>query len=152
MQTTTQILYQEPKLLNFWPSNVKEPLFIVTEILYQKETLSILTDFLPATLVPAKFTALCRLKTPFDDLIEIICKKEKEKIINEILQEERDLLRSEKKRKWGKRTRRPFRGVIDGINPTFREKLELAKKVVERLGMPEVGKKKLIVDGNQPMI
>lgn len=142
MQTTTQILYQEPNLLNFWPSNVKELLFIVTEILYQKETLSILTGFLPATLVPAKFTALCRLKTPFNDLIEIICKKEEEKIINEILQKERDLLRSEKKRKWGKRTRRPFRGVIDGINPTFREKLELAKKVVERLGTPEVSKKR----------
>ncbi len=92
MQTTTQILYQEPKLLNFWPSNVERPLFIVNEILNQKETFSILTDFLPCTLVPAKFIALCRLKIPFEDFIKDVCRREEERAINEFVQEERALL------------------------------------------------------------
>jgi len=142
MQTTTQAIYQEPKLINLWPGNEKRPLFIINKILNSRETISILTNFLPNTSVPGKFLALCTLKTSFDDLVEIICKKEEGKVINEAIQEERALLRSEKKRPWGKRTRRPFRGIIDSVKPTFKEKLELSKKVVEQLGLPELHKKR----------
>jgi len=88
MQTTTQAIYQERKLINLWSDNEKRPLFIVNKILNPRETISILTIFLPNTSVPGKFLALCTLKTSFDDLVEIICKKEDGKIINEAIQKE----------------------------------------------------------------
>ncbi|MDI6642089.1 MAG: hypothetical protein QME68_07250 [Elusimicrobiota bacterium] len=110
-------------------------------ILNHKEVFSILTCFLPTTLVPSTFVALCKLKTPPEKFVEKLCRNEENKIINQILQEERALLRNEKKRPWSIRTRRPFRGVVDAVNPTFKQKLELAVKVVKILGLPKIEEK-----------
>jgi len=95
---TTETVYQQPKILDFCITSKKtdkdKPLFGVNRILTPKETFSIVTCFLPSTLVPGKFIALSK-------------------------------------------TRRPFRGIIDSVKPTFRERLELAKNVVKRLGLPK---------------
>lgn len=150
---TTQAVYQQPQILDFRNTSEKRPLFIVNKILNQKKTLSILTSFIPGTLAPSKFIALSKLKLPFEDTVKEICREEEDRIIDQFVNEERALLRDEKKRPWGNRTRRPFRGIIDTVKPTFNEILELAGKVVEKLGMPKIEiQKKTTVDENQPTI
>ena len=150
---TTQTVYQQPQILDFRNTGGKRPLFIVNKVLNQKKTFSILTNFLPSTLAPSKFIALSKLKAPFEDIVREVCRREEDRIIDEIVREERALLRDEKKRPWGNRTRRPFRGMIDTVKPTFREILELAGKVVEKIGMPKIEtQKKQTVDENQAMI
>jgi len=138
---TTETVYQQPKILDFCITRIKtdkdKPLFGVNRILNPKETFSIVTCFLPSTLVPGKFIALSKLKTSFEESVEEICRMEEERAIDEFVNEERSLLRDERKRPWGSRTRRPFRGIIDSVKPTFRERLELAKNVVKRLGLPK---------------
>lgn len=134
---TTQAVYQQPEILDFRNTDGKRPLFIVNKILNQRKTFSILTSFLPGTLAPNKFIALSKLKASFEDVMREVCRREEERIIDESVKEERALLRDEKKRPWGNRTRRPFRGVIDTVKPTFSEILELAGKVVEKLGLPK---------------
>ncbi len=150
---TTQAVYQQPQILDFRNTDEKRPLFIVNKILTQKKTFSILTSFLPSTLAPNKFIVLSKLKASFEDVVREVCSREEERIIDESVKEERTLLRDEKKRPWGNRTRRPFRGIIDTIKPTFSELLELAGKVVGKLGMPEIEiQKKQTVDENQHTI
>ncbi len=134
---TTQAVYQQPQILDFRNASEKKPLFIVNKILNQKKTFSILTSFIPGTLAPSKFIALSKLKLPFEDVVREICRGEEDRIIDEFVNEERALLRDEKKRPWGNRTRRPFRGIIDTVKPTFSEILELAGNVVEKLGLPK---------------
>ncbi len=151
---TTQAIYQQPQLLDFRNTDGKRSLFIVSKILNQKKTFSILTSFLPSTLAPNKFIALSKLKASFEDIVREVCRREEKRIIDESVKEERALLRDERKRPWGSRTRRPFRGIIDTVKPTFSEILELAGKVVEKLGLPktDIHKKKLTVDEKQPTI
>ncbi len=134
---TTQSVYQQPQILDFRSTDGKRPLFIVNKILNQKKTFSILTSFLPSTLAPNKFIALSKLKISFEDVMREVCRREEERIIDESIKEERALLRDERKRPWGSRTRRPFRGMIDTVKPTFSEILELARKVFEKLGLPK---------------
>lgn len=134
---TTQAVYQQPQILDFRKTDGKRPLFIVNKILNQQKTFSILTSFLPGTLAPNKFIAICKLKTPFEDIVREVCRREEGRIIDQFVNEERALLRDEKKRPWGNRTRRPFRGMIDTVKPTFSEILELAGKVVEKLHLPK---------------
>ncbi|KCZ72939.1 hypothetical protein ANME2D_00935, partial [Candidatus Methanoperedens nitroreducens] len=57
-------------------------------------------------------------------------------MIQEIAREERNSLRNEKKRPWSIKTRRPFRGIIDRVEITFRESIELAEKVAKEFGSP----------------
>lgn len=150
---TTQAVHQQQQILDFRNTDGKRPLFIVNKILNQKKTFSILTNFLPSTLAPNKFIALSKLKASFEDVVREVCRREEERIIDESVKEERALLRDERKRPWGSRTRRPFRGMIDTVKPTFSEILELARKVVEKLGLPKTEiQKKLTVDEKQPMI
>lgn len=150
---TTQTVYQQPHILDFRSTDGRRPIFVVNRILSQKKAFSILTSFLPYTLAPGKFIALSKLKGSFEEAIREVCRREEERIINESVKEERALLRDERKRPWGSRTRRPFRGIIDTIKPTFSEILELAGKVVEKLGLPKTAvEKKLTVDENQPTI
>jgi hypothetical protein len=150
---TTQAVYQQPQILDFRNTDGKRPLFIVNKILNQKKTFSILTSFIPGTLAPSKFIALSKLKLPFEDALREVCRREEDRIIDQFVNEERALLRDEKKRPWGNRTRRPFRGIIDTVKPTFSEILELAGKVVEKLGLPKTDiQKKLTMDEKQPTI
>ena len=134
---TTQAVYQQPQILDFRNIDGKRPLFIVNKILNQQKTFSILTSFLPGTLAPNKFIAISKLKAPFEDIVREVCRREEGRIIDQFVNEERALLRDEKKRPWGNRTRRPFRGMIDTVKPTFSEMLELAGKVVEKLHLPK---------------
>lgn len=120
----------------------KRPLFILNRILNNRTLLSMLTCFLPTTLIPSTFSAFCILRTSPKNIIKQLSMNEERRIINELVQEERALLRNERKRPWNIRTRRPFRGAIDRVKPTFREKIELATKVVEKLGLPVLYKKR----------
>lgn len=138
---TTETVYQQPNILDLCLISTKtckyEPLFGVNRILTPKETFSIVTCFSPSILVPGNFIALSKLNTSFEESVEEICRMEEERAIDEFVNEERSLLRDERKRPWGSRTRKPFRGTVDSVKPTFRERLELAKNVVKILGLPK---------------
>ncbi|MDG6931801.1 MAG: hypothetical protein JRN26_08430 [Nitrososphaerota archaeon] len=105
-------------------------------VLNAKQAVAFTTSFIPFNVVPSSFIALCRLKGNEDDMImDQIIRREDVKIVNDAAYMERSLFRNERKRPWGRRTRGPFRGIIEeGV--TFEQKLKLAKKVVNKLGVP----------------
>lgn len=138
---TTETVYHQSKILDFRHTKDR-PLFILNKILNQKEIFSVLTNLLSGTLIPSSFIALGKLQMTFEEFVEEICTREEIRIIGEFVNEERDLLRDERKRRWGYRTRRPFRGIIDTIKPTFTEILNLAGEVVEKLGLPDIHREK----------
>ncbi len=137
---TTETVYQQTEILDFRPTKDR-PLFVLNKILNQKEIFSVLTSLLPSMLIPSSFIALGKLQMTFEESVKEVCMREEIRIINEFVKEERDLLRDERKRRWGNRTRRPFRGITDTIKPTFSETLNLSGKVVEKLGLPDIRKK-----------
>jgi len=51
--------------------------------------------------------------------------------------------RTEKKRPWAMKTRRPFRGCIDKVEMTFEDKLKLAEEVAEKIELPLEENKKI---------
>ena len=70
------------------------------------------------------------------DAAEMIVGRVTDSLMQEIAREERNSLRNEKKRSWSIKTRRPFRGVIDKVEITFRQRIELAEKVAKEFGSP----------------
>jgi len=72
----------------------------------------------------------------FDEIIKIASEKTVNFVINNILREEKYMLRREKRRPWAMKTRRPFRGYIDKVEMTFEDKLKLAEEVAEKIELP----------------
>ncbi len=76
---------------------------------------------IPATLIPGNIIAPIKEELSIKDAAELIVGRVTDSLIQEIAREERYSLRNEKKRPWSIKTRRPFRGVIDKVEITFRE-------------------------------
>ena len=91
---------------------------------------------IPATLIPGNIIAAIKEDLSIKDAAELIVEKVTDYLIQEIVREERYSPRSEKKRPWSIKTRRPFRGKIDKVQITFRKSIELAEKVASELGSP----------------
>ena len=109
-------------------------IFGINRVLSEREALPLLDATVPSTLIPGSFFAYCKLGNSFDEIVAGVSEQAADRQVGEILRNERYLLRSEKKRPWSFKTRRPFRGRTDKITPTFREKLELAEKTVDEIG------------------
>ncbi|MBZ0176818.1 MAG: hypothetical protein OIN84_21445 [Candidatus Methanoperedens sp.] len=112
------------------------PLFRVKKPLSLREWLPLMGITIPATLIPGNIIAAIKEDLSIKDAAELIVEKVTDSLIQEIVREERYSLRSEKKRPWSIKTRRPFRGKIDKIGITFRKSIELAEKVACELGSP----------------
>jgi hypothetical protein len=112
------------------------PLFRVKRPLSVREWLPLMGITIPATLIPGNIIAPIKEELSVKDAAELIAERATDSLVQEISREERYSLRSEKKRPWSIKTRRPFRGVIDKVEITFRESLELAEKVAKKLGHP----------------
>ena len=121
------ITFVEPK---------KFPLFQVKKPLSVKEWLPLMGITIPATLIPGNILAAIKEELSIKDAAELIVERVTDSLIQEIVREERYLLRNEKKRPWSIKTRRPFRGKIDKVQITFRKSIELAEKVAHELGSP----------------
>ncbi|MCL4344396.1 MAG: hypothetical protein JRM84_03800 [Nitrososphaerota archaeon] len=116
--------------INALPSN--DEVKLMTYVLNAKQAVAFTTSFIPFNVVPSSFIALCRLKGNEDDIMDQIIRREDKRIVNDAAYMERSLFRNERKR--GRRTRGPFRGIIEeGV--AFEQKLKLAKKVVSKLGV-----------------
>jgi len=108
-------------------------IFGINRVLSEREALPLLNNTVPSTLIPGSFIAPCKLRSSFDEIVASISKRAADHQVLEALRSERSLLRSEKKRPWAFKTRKPFRGHIDRTTPTFREKIMLAEKVVNEM-------------------
>ncbi len=117
--------------INALPSN--DEVKLMSYILDAKQAVAFTTSFIPFNVVPSSFIALCRLRGNEDDMMDQMIRREDERIVNDAAYMERSLFRNERKR--GRRTRGPFRGIIE-VGVTFEQKLKLAKKVVSKLGVP----------------
>src|SRR5574340_292010 len=95
---------------------------------------------LPLTLIPGDIIAKIKEELPIEIAIELITERAIDSLVQEIVREERYSLRPEKKRPWSIKTRRPFRGKIDKVEITFRERIELAERVARELGAPYFNK------------
>jgi hypothetical protein len=111
-------------------------LFQVKKPLSAREWLPLMGITIPATLIPGNIIAIIKEELSIKDAAELIVGKVTDSLIQEIAREERNSLRIEKKRPWSIKTRRPFRGVIDKVEITFRERIELAEKVAKEFGSP----------------
>ena len=109
-------------------------IFGINRVLAEREALPLLDNAVTSTLIPGSFIAFCKLCSSFDEIVADLSKRAVERQVGEMLRNDRYLLRPEKKRPWSFKTRRPFRGRIDKVTATFREKLELAEKVVDEIG------------------
>ncbi len=112
------------------------PLFLVNNVLSVSEWLPLMGITLPLTLIPGNIIAKIKEELPIETAIELITERAIDSLIQEIVREERYSLRPEKKRPWSIKTRRPFRGKIDKVEITFRERIELAERVARELGAP----------------
>jgi hypothetical protein len=120
----------------------EHPLYQVKKILSAKEWLPLMGITIPATLIPGNIIALIKEELPIEEIIELIVGRIINSLSQEIVRKERYSLRSEKKRPWSIKTRRPFRGKIDKVGITFRERIKLAEKVARELGAPYSTSKK----------
>lgn len=111
-------------------------IFGVNKILSKREFLPLLDIRYPTNIIPGEFIALIHGKIYFDEILTEITKRTEKTTINEILNEQRYSLRNERKRPWGTRTRKPFRGCLDKITITFEDRIKLAEKVTDELGAP----------------
>ncbi|NJD77951.1 MAG: hypothetical protein FIB08_12805, partial [Candidatus Methanoperedens sp.] len=114
----------------------KYQLFQVKKPLSLREWLPLMGITIPATLIPRNIIAAIKQELSIKDATELIVERVTDSLIQEIVREERYSLRSEKKRPWSIKTRRPFRGKIDKVEITFRKSIELAEKVACELGSP----------------
>jgi len=115
----------------------KEPsLFLVNNVLSTREWLPLTGITLPLTLIPGNIIAPIKEEPPIEVAIELIVERTINSLVQEIAREEKYSLRPEKKRPWSIKTRRPFRGKIDKVEITFRERIELAERVARELGSP----------------
>lgn len=104
-------------------------LVVINRPLTLTQTLPI-TDFLTARyLVPNRFMGFFTSDENPETILSRILERSETQIIDAVCQEERYLLREERKRPWSWKTRRPFRGKMDKERHTFSEKLELAERI-----------------------
>ena len=123
-----------PKAIIGALENNSPNIFGINRVLTERETLPLLDNAVTNTLIPGSFFASCKLCSSFDEIIANLSKRAVDRQVCETLRNERSLTRSEKKRPWAFKTRRPFRGRIDKVTATFHEKIELAEKVVDEIG------------------
>jgi len=123
-----------PKAIIGALENNSPNIFGINRVLTERETLPLLDNAVTSTLIPGSFFASCKLCSSFDEIIANLSKRAVDRQVCETLRNERSLMRSEKKRPWAFKTRRPFRGRIDKVTATFHEKIELAEKVVDEIG------------------
>jgi len=123
-----------PKAIIGVLENNSPNIFGINRVLTERETLPLLDNAVTSTLIPGSFFASCKLYSSFDEIIANLSKRAVDRQVCETLRNERSLMRSEKKRPWAFKTRRPFRGRIDKVTATFHEKIELAEKVVDEIG------------------
>jgi len=109
-------------------------IFGINRVLSEREALPLLDARLPSTLIPGCFIALCRLSSSFAEIVSCLSDRAVYHQVEEILRYERYLLRSELKRPWAFKTRRPFRGRIDRVTLTFQEKIMVAEWVINEIG------------------
>ena len=116
--------------------NISEnkPIFAVNKVLSTREWSPLTGNTLPFSLVPGNIIALIKENLSVEDAVDLISERAEGSVIQEILREERYSLRDERKRPWSMKTRRPFRGVTDKVEITFRAMLNLAERVVNELG------------------
>lgn len=114
----------------------KYQLFQVKKPLSVREWLPLMGITIPATLIPRNIIAAIKQELSIKDATELIVERVTDSLIQEIVREERYSLRSEKKRPWSIKTRRPFRGKIDKVEITFRKSIELSEKVACDFGSP----------------
>src|SRR5574340_165200 len=120
---------------------IREPsLFLVNNVLSMREWLPLMGITLPLTLIPGDIIAPIKEELPIEVAIELIIERTIDSLVQEIVRRERYSLRPEKKRPWSIKTRRPFRGKIDKVEITFRERIELAERVARELGAPYFNK------------
>lgn len=110
--------------------------FGVRKILHAREVMALMNNNLPYNLIPKEFMGMFTINKTFDEIIEIASEKAVNTIIQDILREEKYMLRREKKRPWAIKTRRPFRGHIDKIEITFKDKIKLAEEVAKEIDLP----------------
>jgi len=116
---------------------VKEPPFFqIKKPLSAREWLPLMGITIPVTLIPENIIAPITEELSLEEVTELIEGRVTDSLTQEIAREERYSMRSEKKRPWSIRTRRPFRGKIDKVEITFRDRIELAEKVARELGAP----------------
>jgi len=134
--TTPEIYHlAEYKSITFVETK-EHPLFCVKKPLSVMEWLPLMGITIPATLIPGNIIAVIKEELSIEDVAELIAGRVTGSLIQEIAREERNSLRNEKKRPWSIKTRRPFRGIIDRVEITFRESIELAEKVAKEFGSP----------------
>jgi hypothetical protein len=127
--STPEIYYLE-EYRNITLVETKEyPLFRIKKPLSVREWLPLMGITIPATLIPGNIIAPIKEELSIKDAAELIAERVTDSLVQQIAREERYSLRSEKKRPWSIKTRRPFRGVIDKVEITFRESIDLAEKV-----------------------
>ena len=110
--------------------------FGLNKILHTREAIALMNNNLPYNLIPKKFMGIFVINKTFDEVIKIASEKAVNFVINNILREEKYMLRAEKRRPWAMKTRRPFRGCIDKIEITFKDKIKLAEGVAKEIDLP----------------
>lgn len=110
--------------------------FGLNKILHTREVMALMNNNLPYNLIPEEFMGMFVINKTFREVIEIASERAVNSIIKDILREEKYLLRMEKKRPWATKTRRPFRGHIDKIEITFKDKIKLAEEIAEKIELP----------------
>ncbi|KAA0000427.1 MAG: hypothetical protein FE047_01530, partial [Thermoplasmata archaeon] len=110
--------------------------FGLNKILHTREAISLMNNNLPYNLIPKGFMGIFVINKTFDEVIKIASEKAVNFVINNILREEKYMLRAEKRRPWAMKTRRPFRGCIDKIEITFKDKIKLAEEVAKEIDLP----------------
>ena len=113
-----------------------KPIFAVNKVLSTREWLPLTGITLPFSLIPGNIIALIKENLSVEEAVDLINKRAEESIIQEILREERYSLRDERMQPWSVKTRRPFRGVTDKVEITFRMMLNLAERVAKELKSP----------------
>lgn len=93
-------------------------------------------NYSTTTLIPGEFFAIIKEEISIEKAIELINERIEDSVAQEVAREGRYSLRNERKRSWSVRTWRPFRGIIDKVEVTFRERIELAERVARELGLP----------------
>lgn len=120
--------------------SVPSKAFILTKVLTFREALPVADVLTARYLVPGEFMGYFKTKLSPEAVLRKVIDRAEKQIIDSFCREERDSLRSEKKRPWAPKTRRPFRGKMDREKPTFSEKLgfaeEIAVEVTAEIGPP----------------
>lgn len=92
----------------------------------------------PVNLVPSRFIGLFSSSLDWRGMVRRVVARSVQDVVHETLRVERLSLREEKKRPWSLKTRKPLRGIIDRVEPTFRERMGIALDAATELSK-EIG-------------